>query len=151
MYRLLTFFLIALILPAQTPPSNPTHIPPPAQATSEAPNQSLDKPPQDVDDALRARIKQFYDYHLAGKYRQAEQPIAEESKDDFYALSKPELHGYKIGKIEYSENFTKAKVVISARCRFCLRGPAERLWICRSLATGKWKTASGAGTTTGKP
>jgi len=72
----------------------------------------LDKPPQDVDDALRARIKQFYDYHVASKFRQAEQFISEESKDDFYELSKPELHGYKISSIEYSDNFTKAKVVI---------------------------------------
>ena len=46
------------------------------------------------------------------KYRQAEQLIAEESKDDFYLLSKPELQNYRIGNIEYSEKFTKAKVVI---------------------------------------
>ncbi len=96
MYRLLTFFLLALILPAQTP----------------VPDQKLDKPPQDVDDALRARIKEFYDDHVAAKYRQAEQLVAEESKDDFYALSKPELHGFKIGNIEYSDNFTKAKAVV---------------------------------------
>jgi hypothetical protein len=73
---------------------------------------ALDKPPQDVDDALRARIKQFYDYHVARKYRQSEQLIAEESKDDFYVLSKPELQSYTIGNVEYSEKFTKAKVVI---------------------------------------
>jgi hypothetical protein len=74
--------------------------------------QTLDKPPQDVDDALRARIKQFYDYHVARKYRLAEQLVAEESKDDFYVLSKPELQQYKIGGIEYSDKFAKAKVVI---------------------------------------
>src|ERR1700739_743903 len=96
MHRYLALFLLALTLPAQTP----------------VPNQTLDKAPQDVDDALRARIKQFYDYHVAGKYRQAEQLISEESKDDFYVLSKPELHGYKIGNIDYSNNFSKAKVVI---------------------------------------
>jgi hypothetical protein len=96
MYRFLILFLVALTASGQTA----------------APNQALDKPPQDVDDALRARIKQFYDYHVSGKYRQAEPLVAEESKDDFYGLSKPELHGYKIGNIEYSENFTKAKVVI---------------------------------------
>jgi len=92
MYRFLSFLLIALSLSAQTP--------------------QLDRPPQDVDDALRARIKQFYDFHVAAKYRQAEQLIAEESKDDFYVLSKPELKSYRIGNIEYSDNFTKAKVVI---------------------------------------
>src|ERR1700722_9043066 len=96
MYRFLTLSLFALALTAQTPSAN----------------QALDNPPQDVDDALRARIKQFYDYHVAAKFRQAEQLISEDSKDNFYVLSKPELHGYKIGNIEYSENFTKAKAVI---------------------------------------
>ncbi len=96
MHCFLTLFLVALTLQAQTP----------------APDQPLDKPPQDVDVALRARIKQFYDYHVAAKFRQAEQLISEDSKDDFYVLSKPELHSYTIGKIEYSDNFTKAKAVV---------------------------------------
>jgi hypothetical protein len=101
MYRFLQLLLSAFILAAQTPLAN------------------LDKPPQDIDEALRARIKQFYDLHVAAaetgqaaKYRQAERLIAEESKDDFYVLSKPELHSYRIADIEYSEKFTKAKVVI---------------------------------------
>ena len=94
MYRFLSTLLVASTLLAQTP------------------SQTLDKPPQDIDDALRARIKQFYDYHLAAKYRQAEKLVAEESKDDFYVLSKPELKNFTIGNVEYFENFTKAKVVI---------------------------------------
>ncbi|HEY3840435.1 MAG TPA: hypothetical protein VGL72_27875 [Bryobacteraceae bacterium] len=98
MFRLLSLTLVAVTLCAQT--------------SAPSASQTLDKPPQDVDDALRARIKQFYDFHVAAKFRQAEQLIAEESKDDFYVLSKPELKSYKIGKIEYSDNFTKAKVII---------------------------------------
>jgi len=94
MNRLLPLFLFAAALAGQTP------------------TQTLDRPPQDVDDALRARITKFYDFHVAAKFRQAEQLIAEESKDDFYVLSKPELKSFKIGNIEYSENFTKAKVII---------------------------------------
>jgi hypothetical protein len=94
MRRILLLLLVALPLHSQTPTPN------------------LDKPPQDVDDALRARIKQFYDYHVARKYRQAEQLIADESKDDFYVLSKPEMERYRIGNVEYSDKFTKAKVVI---------------------------------------
>lgn len=76
--------------------------------------QTLDKPPQDVDVALRARIAKFYDLHVAQKYRQAEQLIAEESKDDFYVLSKPEIKSYRIGDIQYSDKFTRAKVIIIA-------------------------------------
>ena len=47
MYRVLPFFLLSLIIRAQV--SAPV----------------LDKPPQDIDDALRARITQFYDLALA--------------------------------------------------------------------------------------
>lgn len=96
MRRLLPF-VVALPLLAQAPVSN------------------LDKPPQDVDDALRARIKQFYDYHVeatASAYRRAEQLVAEDSKDDYYIMSKVQLKSYRIGNIEYFDNFTKAKVVI---------------------------------------
>jgi hypothetical protein len=93
MYRLWPLLLmIALNLPAQIP--------------------TLDKPPQDVDDALRARIKQFYDNHVSRKYRQCEPLIAEESQDDFFVITKPALDSFKIGTIEYSDHFTKAKVVI---------------------------------------
>ena len=100
MYRLLPLLLIALTLPAQTP--------------------TLDKPPQDIDDALRARIKQFYDYHVVRKYRQCEQLVAEDSKDDFYVMNKPQLESFKIGSIEYSDRFTKAKAVIVGMMPFLL-------------------------------
>jgi len=94
MCRFIALFLATLTLTAQTPP------------------MTLDKPPQDIDDALRARITSFYDYHVAQKFRLCEDLIADESKDDFYVLTKPPLQSYKIGNIEYSEKFTRAKVII---------------------------------------
>ena len=94
MYRWMPFILMALTVSAQTPPL------------------TLDKPPLDIDDALRARIKQFYDYHVANKTRQCEPLISEDAKDDFYVMNKPALQSFKIGNIEYSEHFTRAKVVI---------------------------------------
>src|SRR5437879_5538293 len=60
----LSFLLTTLALAAQV--STPT----------------LDKPPRDIDDALRARIKRFYDYHVAQKTRLCEELITEASKDD---------------------------------------------------------------------
>ncbi|HEY3839588.1 MAG TPA: hypothetical protein VGL72_23620 [Bryobacteraceae bacterium] len=95
MRRFLLLFLLPLWLPAQPP--------------------TLDKPPQDVDDALRARVTQFYDYYSAGKARRCEDLIVEESKDDFYNLNKPNMESFKINNIEYSDNFTKAKVVLLAK------------------------------------
>ncbi len=121
MYRLLPLLLIALTLPAQTP--------------------ALDKPPQDIDDALRARIKQFYDYHLSRKYRQCEALIAEESKDDFYVMTKPQLEAYKIGSIEYSEHFTKAKVVIVGTMPVLL--PMSAAKIMEQPFASFWKSENG--------
>lgn len=100
MYRLLPLFLVTLSLQSQTP--------------------NLDKPPQDVDDALRARITRFYDFHVQRKFRLAEQLIADDAKDDYYELSKPDLLGFRIGNIEYSENFTKAKVTIVGNMKVLL-------------------------------
>jgi outer membrane protein assembly factor BamB len=107
MYRLLPLLLIALTIPAQTP--------------------TLDKPPQDIDDALRERIKQFYDFHVSRRYRQCEQFISEESKDDFYVMTKPQLDSYRIGNIEYSEHFTKAKVVVVGMMPFLMPGAGPKM------------------------
>ena len=72
----------------------------------------LDKPPQDVDEALHARIKQFYDYQVDGKYRRCEALVAAESQDDFYNMAKMQIDKYEIGSIEYFDHFTKAKAMI---------------------------------------
>jgi len=121
MHRLLSLLFIAAILPAQIP--------------------TLDKPPQDIDDALRARIKQFYDYHLTRKYRQCEQLIAEESKDDFYVMTKPQLQDYKIGNIEYSDHFTKAKAVIVGMMPFLM--PMAGPKITEQPFASFWKSENG--------
>jgi hypothetical protein len=121
MHRLLSLLLLALTLPAQIP--------------------TLDKPPQDIDDALRARIKQFYDYHVSRKYRQCEQLIAEESKDDFYVLTKPQLESYRIGNIEYSDHFTKAKAVIVGMVPFLM--PMAGPKIIEQPFASFWKSEDG--------
>lgn len=72
----------------------------------------LSKAPADVEDALRARVTQFYQYHVDGKFRQAEQLVAEDSKDIFYTSNKPRYFHFKIAGIQYSEHFTKALVTV---------------------------------------
>jgi hypothetical protein len=70
------------------------------------------KAPPAVDKALRARIAQFYQLHVDGKYRQAEALVAEDSKDFFYSANKPKYQGFEIKDIKYSDNFTKAKAIV---------------------------------------
>ena len=67
-------------------------------------------PPADVDQALRARITEFYQDHVDGKFRQAEALVAEDTKDYYYSSNKPKFLSFEILKVEYSDNYTRAKV-----------------------------------------
>ncbi len=73
------------------------------------------KAPPEVDAALRARISKFYQAHVDGKYRLAEPLVAEDTKDFFYQANKPHYLSFGITRIDYSDNFTKAKATIRVR------------------------------------
>jgi hypothetical protein len=104
----------------------------------------FDKPPADVDDALRARVTQFYQHHVNGKLRLAEAFVAEEAKDDFYAAAKPNIKGFRIDQIAYSEKYTKAKVTMVGQAMVAFMGmsapqlmdmPFPSYW---KVQNGKW-------------
>jgi len=82
---------------------------PPAAA---APNA-----PPDVDQALRDRVTKFFQLQKEGKFRQAEQYVAEDTKDIYYNAPKSSYQSFEITKITYGDNFRKAVVV--------LKGPRE--------------------------
>jgi hypothetical protein len=95
------YFLLSLLCGAafaQTRPSNP-----------------FDKPPADVDAALRSRVTEFYNLHMNGKYRQAEQLVAEDAKDIFYSAGKPDIKEFRIADVLYSDEYKKAKATILAK------------------------------------
>lgn len=85
-------------------------IPSPAQSPAEL----FEKAPPAVDDALRARVAKFYQAHVDGKFRVADQVVAEESKDYFFELEKRRYSAFEISKINYLESFTKARVLVTA-------------------------------------
>src|SRR5690348_7261241 len=70
------------------------------------------KAPPAVDEALRARIKEFFQFHVDSKFRQAEALVAEDSKDFFYSANKPKYLGFEIKNIAYNDDFTKAKATV---------------------------------------
>ena len=72
----------------------------------------FNKPPEDVDRALRARINEFYEDHVTGKFREAENLVADDTKDFFYNGNKPRYLSFSIQSIQYFDNFTKAKATI---------------------------------------
>src|SRR5580700_10515939 len=73
--------------------------------------------PPDVDQELRARVSGFYQNFLDDSYspRKAEPYVAEDTKDYFYNALKQKYQSFQIVKITYSDNFTKAVVVVSSR------------------------------------
>jgi hypothetical protein len=83
-----------------------------ASAVLAQPPSPFDRPPAGVDQALRERIKQFYQYHVTGEFRKAEGFVAEDTQDFFYSHNKPRYLSFEIKSIQYSDNYTKAKAVV---------------------------------------
>ena len=103
----------------------------------------FNRPPKDVDEALRARIQQFFQYHVTGEYRKAETLVAADTQDYFYDHNKPRYISIEVGQIEYSDNFTKAKAVVLCEQRInnpafgnrTFKIPTPSTW---KLENGKW-------------
>lgn len=103
----------------------------------------FEKAPPDVDEALRSRVKLFYQAHVDGKFRLADQVVAEDSKDAFYEAKKNRCHSFEIVNIKYAENFTRATAVVTCELDFAMPGagkvrakaPMTTLW---KLENGQW-------------
>ena len=110
-----------------------------AQDTAELFNRA----PKSVDDALRARIDEFYQFHKNREFRKAEALVAEDTKDFFYNHDKPEVLGFEISRIEYSDGYTRAKatVLVEQRVNFpgfggkLMKIPTPSYW---KIEDGKW-------------
>jgi hypothetical protein len=123
------------------------------------PTDVFQKAPPHVDEALRSRISQFLQAHVDGKYRIANELVADDSKDMYFAMEKHRYLGFDIAKIDYTDNFTKATVVASVEVNWrpSARFPASRVkapykmlwkvengeWFWYSVDTGKWDTPFG--------
>jgi len=72
-----------------------------------APSENV---PTEVDQALRARVTQFYSANVSGKWRDAFQVVADDMQNEYLATSKDTYDHCETVKITYAENFTKATV-----------------------------------------
>jgi hypothetical protein len=112
-------------------------------AFSQAPTDLFSRAPKEVDDALRERIKAFYQYHIDDKYRLAEALVAEDTKDFFYSSNKPRYLSFEIKDIIYSNDFSRAKVTTMCEQYVLIPGfadkplkvPTPSTW---KLVDGKW-------------
>jgi hypothetical protein len=71
------------------------------------------KAPPDVEEALRARVRQFYSLFQEAKFRQAESLVAEDSRDAFYNMSKVPIRGFRIERLDFADDFKSATVLVS--------------------------------------
>ncbi len=102
----------------------------------------FDKAPPSVDKALRARVALFYELHTEGKFRAADALVAEESKDDFFAMEKTKYNGCEVGRVTYSDGFKKATAVTGCKYTWTFNGshvpavmPITSYW---KLINGEW-------------
>ena len=109
---------------------------------AQAPSDAFDKAPPAIDDALRSRVEAFYQAHVDGKFRQADNYVAEDSKDAFFAAEKTRYKGFQVSKINYSDDFTKATVVTACKTDMFFHGqtfpvtmPAVTHW---KIDNGEW-------------
>jgi len=101
------------------------------------------RPPAGVDEALRARAQEFFDLHIQGKFRKAEELVAEDTKEFFYSGNKPRYLSCEFIRIDYSDNFTKANVLMDCEQYVMMPGfanspmkiPTPSAW---KLENGKW-------------
>lgn len=93
--------------------------------------------PPEVDAALRARVSQFYRYQVEEKYNQALQLVAEDTKDLFVGSNKAPPRSFEIKSIRYSDDFTKAEVVVLVTRMLTLEGFVGQSLAMKMLS--RWK------------
>lgn len=101
------------------------------------------KAPPEVEQALRARMNAFYQAHVDGKHRLAEDMVAPDTRDFFYESNKPRYLSFEIARIEYSDDFTHAKATVMCEQYVNMPGfagkplkvPTPSTW---KLEAGKW-------------
>src|ERR1700733_3769132 len=100
------------------------------------------KPSAEVDQALRARANEFFQYFVVGQYRKAYSLVAEEAQDEFFGSPKAELKEFKIDNIKYNDEFTEAIVNLMVKRVWKFQGqemvpevPMSTTW---KVEHGKW-------------
>ena len=111
-----------------------------ALASGQDSSDLFEKAPPPVDEALRARVNQFFNAYTTGKFREAYLLVAEDSQDAFMAASKNQFKRCEILKINYSDNFSKAVAVESCKGDWNFHGQT----IGTSIPiTSNWKIMDG--------
>ena len=88
-------------------------------------NPFAPKPPAEVEAALMARVKEFFDWQIKGTPRKAEVLVTEDSKDLYYNDPKPKFFSCIFSRVDYTDHFTKAKVLMICERNVMIPGAAS--------------------------
>jgi hypothetical protein len=64
----------------------------------------------EAEQALRARVTEFLQYHVDGNFRKAYEMVAADTQEDYFNTGKVQIKGFTIDDVQFSENFTKATI-----------------------------------------
>jgi hypothetical protein len=99
--------------------------------------------PPEVDQALRARVNEFFGYHVSGKFMKALPLVAEDTKEYYFAVQKRQYISYAVADIAYSDNFTKATVNVVGKLKMRPRPEFPEIVIDQPMKTN-WKIEDGS-------
>ena len=122
MFRFATFALFAALAFGQENPFEP-------------------KPPAAVDAALKARVQEFFDWQVKGTPRKAEVLVAEDSKDLYYSDPKPRFFNCVLSRVDYTDHFTKAKVL--ELCERNVMIPGAPTLLAKVPTPSNWRLENG--------
>jgi hypothetical protein len=100
------------------------------------------RPPAGVDEALRERVLEFYQLEQAGRFRQAEALVCEESRDRYYNMEKQRWSSVELLRTSYEDGFQKARATVALGTTMNtfsgpipVKAPLTSLW---HLENGSW-------------
>ena len=109
-------------------------------AAAQPASDTFDKAPPAIEDALRARVQAFYQAHVDGKFRKADDYVAEDSKDTFFAAEKTRYKSCDVSSVRFEEDFTKATVVTACKTEMFFHG--EKFPVTVPFSS-RWKVENG--------
>ncbi len=113
----------------------------PAAVFAQAPSPGA---PPEVEQALRARVTEFFQDFVDGKFRQAINLVAEETQDEYFSSPKAEIKAFNIDGIVFSSDFTKADVKLTVKQVWKMKaeGFMQDMTVDSPMST-TWKTENG--------
>jgi hypothetical protein len=84
-----------------------------ACALAQESGKAFQKAPPGVEEALKARVMQFFDMQQEGKFRQAESMVCEDTKDFYYNMDKQRHKGSQFVKLFFEDGYKQAKAQVN--------------------------------------